>query len=118
MHLEQLRDYCLNKKGVTEGQPFGPDVLVFKVMDKMFALCGLENIPPTVNLKCDPEYALELRAQYSEIIPGYHMNKQHWNTVKIEGSLSNDFIEQLIDDSYQLVVNSLPKNKRLALSTL
>jgi predicted DNA-binding protein (MmcQ/YjbR family) len=118
MHVERLREYCLLKKGVTEGMPFGPNVLVFKVMDKMFALCGLDNIPPTVNLKCAPDYALQLREQHPEISPGYHMNKQHWNTVQLEGGLSEPFLEQLIDDSYTLIVNALPKNKRLALSNL
>jgi predicted DNA-binding protein (MmcQ/YjbR family) len=109
MNIESLTSYCLAKKGVQESFPFGGDTLVFKVMDKIFALTGLENSPCTVNLKCDPEKAAELRENYEDIQPGYHMNKKHWNTVNIEGSLSDALIKELIDHSYDLVVSSLPK---------
>jgi len=114
MNIEAFRDYCLQKKGVEEGLPFGPDVLVFKVMNKMFALASLNKEPFTVNLKCDPERAQELRAEYPEVQPGYHMNKQHWNTITFEGSLDEAFLRELIDHSYDLIVASLPKKVRLA----
>lgn len=81
MNIEQFRMYCIQKKGVTESFPFGGDTLVFKVMDKMFALTGIDNPDFSVNLKCSPDYAEELREQYTSIRPGYHMNKAHWNTV-------------------------------------
>ena len=110
MNLEKYYEYCLSKKGVTEHFPFDQDVLVFKVGDKMFALSSLkqwEKGEPTINLKCDPEYALELRAQYNDIQPGYHMSKIHWNTVTINGEVSDKLVEQLIDDSYRLIFKSL-----------
>src|SRR6056297_3210657 len=104
MDIETLRNYCISKKGVTEGLPFGPDTLVFKVMGKMFVLASLDAIPLSVNLKCDPEKAISLREEYeNNILPGYHMNKQHWNTVVLDGHLKPDFIFQLVDDSYNLV---------------
>jgi predicted DNA-binding protein (MmcQ/YjbR family) len=109
MNLEMLRDYCLNKAGVTESMPFGDDTLVFKVGNKMFALSSLKPERYSVNLKCEPNYALELREQYPEITPGYHMNKKHWNTVQLDGALDDDFILELVDQSYQLIVQSLPK---------
>ena len=111
MDVEELREYCLKKKGVTEGFPFGEDTLVFKVMDKMFALTGFAK-PSRVNLKCDPERAVELRERYEDIIPGYHMNKKHWNTVMMEAGVSNKMLKEFIDHSYDLVVSSLPKKKR------
>ena len=96
MNIEEIREYCLSKKGVTEGFPFDETTLVFKVMGKMFALTDLvDNL--SINLKCDPERAIELREQHPAIIPGYHMNKALWNTVLIDGSLSRDFIYRLID---------------------
>lgn len=110
MNLEKYYEYCLSKKGVTEHFPFDQDVLVFKVGDKMFALSSLkqwEKGEPTINLKCDPEYTLELRAQYNDIQPGYHMSKIHWNTVTINGEVSDKLVEQLIDDSYRLIFKSL-----------
>lgn len=109
MNIEQFRNYCLSKKHVTESFPFDEVTLVFKVANKMFALAGLEHHPSTVNLKCDPEKAIELRAQYSDVIEGFHMSKKHWNTITIEGNLSNKLIEELIDHSYNLVVNGLTK---------
>ena len=109
MNIEQFRNYCLSKKYVTESFPFDEVTLVFKVANKMFALSGLEHHPSTVNLKCDPEKAIELRAQYSDVIEGFHMSKKHWNTIIIEGNLSNKLIEEFIDHSYNLVVNGLTK---------
>lgn len=118
MNIEYIREYCLSKKGTSESFPFDESTLVFKVLDKMFALVGLERTPIQINLKCDPEYALELRDQYSEIIGGYHMSKKHWNTVMIEGDLEDQLILSLIDDSYDLVVTSFTKKKRLELENL
>ena len=112
MDIETFRDYCLAKKHVTESFPFDNDTLVFKVAGKMFALASLEKHPLTVNLKCDPEKALELREQFEEIKPGYHMNKQHWNTVTTQGKLPQKFICELIDNSYNLIVQSLSKKQK------
>ena len=109
MNVEDFRTYCLAKKYVTESFPFDKETLVFKVANKMFALLSLEKIPPSANLKCDPERAIELRDCFPEIIPGYHMNKKHWNTVEIDSGLQNDFVCKLIDHSYELIVQSLPK---------
>lgn len=119
MDIESLRNYCIRKKGVTEGLPFGPDTLVFKVMGKMFALASLDKIPLSVNLKCDPEEALSLREEYeNNILPGYHMNKQHWNTVILDGYLKPDFIFQLVDNSYDLVKEGLTKKQQQELKDL
>jgi len=112
MHIEEFRTYCLSKPGVTESFPFDEVTLVFKVMSKMFALTGLGKEQFTVNLKCDPERALDLREEYSEIQPGYHMSKKHWNTIDFEGSLNDDFLVKLIDHSYDLVVKKLKKSER------
>ena len=103
MDIEQLREYCIGKPDVEEGLPFGPEVLVFKVSGKMFLLLPLDTIPLQFNVKCDPEKAIELREQYSSVIPGYHMNKNHWNTVIADGSLSNTLLLQFVDDSYELI---------------
>ncbi len=111
MDIELLREYCLKKKGVTESMPFGPDVLVFKVMDKMFALTNLEG-EFRIALKCDPDYAIELRENYPSVIPGYHMNKKHWNTIIVDGSIQDKLIFEWINDSYNLIVESLPKKKQ------
>jgi predicted DNA-binding protein (MmcQ/YjbR family) len=111
MNIEELREYCISKKGVTEGFPFDEETLVFKVGGKMFALTNLDG-EPSVNLKCDPEKAIELREQYSAIISGYHMSKIHWNTVYMDRSLPENLIKELIDLSYELVLASLPKAKR------
>ncbi len=112
MNIEEFRDYCLSKKYVTECFPFDNVTLVFKVANKMFALSGLENKPVTVNLKCNPEKAIELREEYSAIIAGFHMNKKHWNTITIEGGLPNEFLKELINHSYKLVVKGMPKKRQ------
>ena len=109
MDLAQFCDYCLSKPCATEGMPFGPDVLVFKVSGKMFALAALDEVPTTVNLKCDPDLALELRDRYQQVTPGYHMNKRHWNTVEIEGGIPGLELRKMIDHSYDLVARGLPK---------
>jgi predicted DNA-binding protein (MmcQ/YjbR family) len=111
MDLTEFREYCLSKPRATEGTPFGPDVLVFKVRDKMFALAALDEVPPTVNLKCDPELALDLRDRYEQVTPGYHMNKKHWNTVEIEGGIPDVELRKMIDHSYDLVIKKLPNSK-------
>jgi predicted DNA-binding protein (MmcQ/YjbR family) len=111
MNIESLRDYCLLKPGVTETFPFGEDTLVFKLADKIFLLCGLDN-PDRFNVKCDPERAVSLREEYEEVQPGYHMNKTHWNTVFMNGRLSDALLKEMIDHSYDLILKSLPKNKR------
>ncbi len=103
MDIEQLRDYALSKPEAEETLPFGPDTLVFKVNGKMFLLTGFDSYPLQFNVKCDPDEALELREQYACIIPGFHMNKKHWNTVIVDGTLSLKQLQQLIDNSYQLV---------------
>ncbi|MCC7467514.1 MAG: MmcQ/YjbR family DNA-binding protein [Saprospiraceae bacterium] len=115
MDIETFRDYCLAKKATSEDFPFGPETLVLKVGGKMFALTGLDSDEFTVNLKCDPDRAVELREQYAEIQPGYHMNKKHWNTVHFEGGLDQRLLRELIDHSYELVVASLKKADREAL---
>ena len=111
MNIESLRDYCLLKPGVTETFPFGEDTLVFKLADKIFLLCGLNN-PDSFNVKCDPERAISLREEFEEVQPGYHMNKTHWNTVFMNGRLSDIQLKEMIDHSYDLILKSLPKNKR------
>lgn len=112
MDLESFREYCLRKPHATEDMPFGDDVVVFKVAGKMFALAALDEIPVTVNLKCDPDRALELRDKYEQVRPGYHMNKKHWNTVEIDSGLPDRELRAMIDHSYELVVESLPKATR------
>ena len=108
MDAAEFREYCLSKPGATEGTPFGPDVLVFKVGGKMFALTSLDEVPTTVNLKCDPDLALDLRDRYEQVKPGYHMNKKHWNTVEIDSGISSAELRKMIDHSYELVVRHLP----------
>jgi predicted DNA-binding protein (MmcQ/YjbR family) len=114
--LEEFRNYCLSKTGAAEGTPFGADVLVFKVGGKMFALAALDEVPTTVNLKCDPDLALELRDRYEQVRPGYHMNKKHWNTVELSGGVPETELRRMIDHSYRLVVASLPKRQRQILA--
>ena len=109
MNIEEFSTYCVSKKGVSESFPFGVDILVFKVCAKMFALCAIDGVPCKVNLKCDPDWSSELREEHIDILPGIHMNKTHWNTVNLEGSLDNKLILKLIDHSYDLVVKSLSK---------
>ena len=115
MDLESFREYCLNKPHVTEGTPFGEDVLVFKVAGKIFALAPLDEVPARANLKCDPDLALELRDRYEQVQPGYHMNKKHWNTVEIDSEIPEPELRRMIDHSYELVVKSLPKAARAKL---
>lgn len=121
MNIQNYFEYCLSKKGVTEHFPFDEDTLVFKVGGKMFALSSLrewENGNPSVNVKCDPEKAEQLRADYHAIEPGYHMSKVHWNTVAVNGDVPDKMLRALIDDSYDLVVKSLTKKGRAALDEL
>ena len=111
MDIEFLRDYALKKESTTESTPFGDDTLVYKVYGKIFMLLSLDT-PLQINLKCDPELAVELREKYESIIPGYHMNKTHWNTIIIDGTVPSREILKLIDHSYTLVLNGIPqKNK-------
>ncbi len=119
MNIDQFQEYCESKKGVEATFPFGPDTLVYKVMGKMFALTGLDEVEIfSVNLKCDPEYAIELRERHEEITPGWHMNKSHWNTVRFDGTLNRPLLQELIDISYDLVVKSLTKKDRNTLESL
>jgi predicted DNA-binding protein (MmcQ/YjbR family) len=118
MNIEEFRNYCLSKQGVPENFPFDEVTLVFKVMNKIFALTNLKNIELSVNLKCNPDWAIELREVHPEVQPGYHMNKKHWNTVAFEESLNDDFLEKLIDHSYDLVVAKLKKADREFLNGL
>ena len=110
MNIEEIRNYVLAKKAVTEGFPFGEETLVFKTNDKIFLLAGLDAHPLSINLKCDPERALQLRDDYPDnIVPGYHMNKKHWNTLLLDGKLKTSLIKELIDHSYSLILKV--KNK-------
>ncbi len=111
MNIEEIREYCLSKPAVTEGLPFNDTALVFKVAGKMFALLDLSEDHRGIALKCDPELAIELREQYPEVTGAYHFNKKHWNTVLIDGSISDRFIREWIDHSYELVVKQLPAKK-------
>ncbi len=115
MNIEEFRNYCIAKEGVTEEFPFDDKTLVFKVLGKMFVLCDVD-LFTSINVKCDPDYALELREQYSAVKAGYHMSKKHWNTVEIDGSISDDLLKQWIDDSYTLVVQKMPKKQRSQLN--
>lgn len=116
MNIEEFRNYCLSKKEVTETFPFDDVVLVFKVNNKMFASTSLKREVFTVNLKCDPEYAIELRERYPEVQPGFHMNKKHWNTVAFEESLDYQILMDLIDHSYEMVMKGMKKADRERLS--
>ncbi len=119
MNIEEFRDYCLAKKGVTESFPFDEQTLVFKVMGKMFALSGLEHQPSKANLKCDPERSIELREEYDGLItPGFHMSKLHWNTVELEMNLPHQLLLELIDHSYELVIKGLTKKLKEELNNL
>lgn len=104
MNIETLREYCLSKPDAEETQPFGPDTLVYKVNGKMFLLTGLDEEQLSFNVKCNPDKAIELREEYPCVIPGYHMNKKHWNTVIVDGSVATSLLKEWIDDSYSLVV--------------
>jgi len=119
MNIEDFRNYCLLKKGVTESFPFDEQTLVFKVMGKMFALSGLENHPAKINLKCDPERSVALREEYDGLIYGaFHMNKLHWNTVELEMNLPHTLVLELIDHSYELVVSKLTKKLKEELKNI
>ena len=110
MTAEGVRKYCLKKKGkITEGFPFGEDALVFKVNGKMFLLLMVDERPLSMNLKCDPELAVDLRERYESVRPGYHMNKTHWNTVSLDGSIPPAEVRKMIDHSYELVVRGIGK---------
>jgi len=112
MNIETLREYCLFKNAVTEDFPFGESTLVFRVKNKIFLLVALDTDPLQFNAKCDPEKAVELREEYDAIRPGYHMNKKHWNTVIIDGSIPTRLLKEMIDDSYDLIIQSLPKKSK------
>lgn len=116
MNTETLRQYCLSKPGATESFPFDESSLVFKVGGKIFALLDIESRPPTINLKCDPERAVQLREENSAVAPGFHMNKRHWNTVTVGGSLRSSDLHDWVDHSYELVMKSLPKAVRAGLT--
>jgi len=115
MNAAELRDYCLSLPGTSEEFPFGPDTSAFKVATKIFALSRLSEHPLRVSLKCDPSLAEELRRAHEAVIPGYHLNKRHWNTVIIDGSLPDEIISDMVEDSYDLVVSKLPRPQRQAL---
>ena len=117
MNIEELRTCCIAKKGVTEEFPFGETTLVFKVMGKMFALTNLDG-DLSINLKCDPEKAIELREQFPCVLPGYHMNKKYWNTVLVDGSIPNQLLQEWIDHSYTLVTEKLTKKQQEELAKL
>jgi predicted DNA-binding protein (MmcQ/YjbR family) len=109
--IEYFREYCLTKRGVEEGTPFGEDILVFKAGGKIFLLCSINEFN-FVNMKCEPEYAIELRERYYGVTPGYHMSKKHWNSVSTDGSVPTELFYQLIDHSYEMILKSLPKKLR------
>ncbi|WP_432098580.1 MmcQ/YjbR family DNA-binding protein [Streptomyces sp. WAC 04229] len=116
MSPEELRDFCLSFNASVEDFPFNPETSVFKVLGKMFALSSLDGRPLTVNLKCDPDEAVRLRGEYPGlVVPGWHMNKRHWNTVTADGGLPDRVVRELVEDSYDLVVAGLPRAERLRL---
>lgn len=115
MDIELVREYCLSKKEVTEGFPFGEEALVFKVKGKIFLIATLSEPELRFNVKCDPEKAIELREKYEAVQPGYHMNKKLWNTIIVDGSVPLKLIKEMIDDSYFLIVKSLPKKEQAGL---
>jgi predicted DNA-binding protein (MmcQ/YjbR family) len=112
VNIESIRDYCLSKPDVEETLPFGPDTLVYKVGGKVFLLMSLDEIQLRFNVKCDPDKAIELREEYPCVIPGYHMNKKHWNTIIVDGSAPTSKLKEWIDDSYQLVAKPPKKSKK------
>ena len=117
MDLADAIDHCLSLAHTKETTPFGPDTLVYKVAGKVFAITSLDAFPPFINLKCDPDRAIELREQHEAITPGYHMNKKHWNSVRLGGAVPSKLIRELIDHSYELVVKSLSAKERQALGS-
>ncbi|HQW45225.1 MAG: MmcQ/YjbR family DNA-binding protein [Chitinophagaceae bacterium] len=112
MNAESLHEYCLSKPGAEETLPFGPDTVVYKVGGKVFLLSGLDSEELRFNVKCDPEKAIELREEFSCVLPGYHMNKKHWNTIVVDGSVSTKQLKEWIDHSYELVTGGLSKKKK------
>ncbi len=118
MNIEAIREYCYIKKGISEDFPFDEDTLVIRVMNKIFLLASLEKIPLQINLKCDPERAIEYRERYEAVQPGYHMNKSHWNTVIMDGSVPQKELKEMIDHSYELVVIGLKKSERESLNKI
>lgn len=117
MNIESFRSHCLSKKGVTEEFPFGENTLVYKVMGKIFSLTDVE-LFDSINLKCDPENGVQLREQYASVLPGYHMNKRHWITVLMDGSMPDKLIKNWIDHSYELVASTFTKSQKLGLDRL
>jgi predicted DNA-binding protein (MmcQ/YjbR family) len=115
MNAAELRDHCLSFAGAEETFPFGPNTSVFKVAGRMFALSGLGADSLRVSLKCEPQLAVALRGAHAAVLPGYHLNKRHWNTVILDGSLPEQMVRDLIEDSYDLVVGQLPASRRRAL---
>jgi len=118
MNIESFREYCLSKKGANESFPFDNKTLVFKVLDKMFALTSVDSIFLSVNLKCNPNKAIELREKYSFINPGYHMSKNHWNTIDINSEVSDSFLKEQIDHSYEQVISNMSKKKKALLAVV
>lgn len=118
MNIEDIRKYCLSMKGVSESFPFNEEALVFKVMSKMFLISSLDDVPLTINIKCDPEKAVERRERYDSVKPGFHMNKNHWNTIVLDGSIPAGEIFGWIDESYNLVKAGLKKSEIAALELL
>ena len=116
MTAAELRAWCLERPGAEETFPFGPETSVFKVGGKMFALSALDARPLSVSLKCEPELAEQLRLSYAAITPGYHLNKRHWNTVELDGSVPDKMVRDMVEDSYDLVVDGLPASKRRTIS--
>ncbi|MBC7568188.1 MAG: MmcQ/YjbR family DNA-binding protein [Spirosoma sp.] len=116
MNIETLREYCIARPGATESFPFDEVTLVFKVGNKIFALMDTESRPSTLALKCDPERAVQLREEYTTVVPGYHLNKKHWNTITVDGSVRSSELQAWIDHSYQLVRKSLPRAVRDSLT--
>ena len=115
MDAAELRAWCLGRPGAIEDFPFGPEHSVFKVECKMFAISALERVPLEISVKCEPDLAVELRNSYAAIRPGYHLNKRHWNTLTVDGSLPDQLVRDLVEDSYDLIVSALPKRVQLGL---
>jgi len=115
MNIESLREYCLKKKAAEETFPFGDSTIVFKVKGKIFLLAGLDESPLQFNIKSDPDKIDDLREQYEDVLPGYHMNKKHWNTIIVTGSIPEKVLKEMIDESYRLVVKSLPQKDKTGL---
>jgi len=118
MKLEEIESIFMTKAGATKEFPFGDDTMVFKVMNKMFGLISLKNSPLSINLKCDPNDAIAYRDIYECVNPGYHMNKKHWNTITLDGTMKEDILNDMIDESYTLVVSKLTKKQKEELKLL